>query len=122
MDAVPDYALTESVAGLWHLSEKEAGSFGKKYWIDAQATSKDSRIILRDGSILGEDSLTVCCAPTSLFINKRLIEVKPNPTLTTNPLCTLIECISCPTWDLEWAGNQLIITYCDGTRLKYLRR
>lgn len=118
---VPSDALAESVAGVWHLSEKEAGSFGKKYWEDAKATPKDHRIILGNGSVLDTDSLSVCCAPTSLLINKNLIEVKPNPSLTVNPLCALIECVSCPTWDLEWTGNQLIITYCDGTRLKYLR-
>jgi hypothetical protein len=118
----PSMVDTESVAGTWHLSEKEMGSFGKKYWIDAQGTSKDIRVILPDGSILDADSLMICCAPTSLLINKRLVELKPNPSLTVNPLCALMECVSCPTWDLEWAGNQLVITYCDGTRLKYLRR
>lgn len=114
-------SFMQSTTGTWRLTERETGPFGKKYWIDAQGTVKDNRILRADGYILDSDSLVVCCMPTSLLINKKTWDLVPNPSLVANPLCSLNGCVSCSAWELEWLGSQLIITYCDGTRLKYTR-
>lgn len=116
-----DSAL-ESIAGTWYLSEKETGSYGQKYWTDAQASQKDHRIILNDGSILDLDSLVVCCPPSALVINKSYVELAKNGQFAANPMCALVSCETCPSWELTWTGHTMVITYCNGTRLKYVKR
>lgn len=119
-DVSPDMYM-DSVSGQWNLFQQEKGTYGKKYWENVQATSKDHLIILDKGNIVGLDSMAICCAPNFLQINKTLVEIKANPQVTLNPQCALVQCASCSTWDLELVKNTLIITYCDGTRLKYIR-
>ncbi len=118
---VPVNDYMHSISGQWNLSQREKGTYGKKYWEDARATSKDHLIFLESGTIVDLDSLPVCCQPNYLQINKVTIEIKPSPQVAPNPVCALVQCIGCTTWDLEWAKNMLIITYCDGTRLKYIK-
>lgn len=111
-----------SIAGTWRLAEIEKGSFGQKYWEAANASSSDNIIFLQDGAILDSDSLLLCCSPTSLLINNQLLEIKPDKSLAANPICAFVNCVSCPTWEVQWKNDELIISYCDGTREKYKRR
>lgn len=113
---------TDSIAGVWKLIEKEEGTYGKKYWMTVAAKPSDTRIFRSDGVILTADSLEVCCRPKELLINGKLIEVKALDSIAPNPTCALIECVACPTWEIEYRGRELIITYCDGLRLKYQRQ
>jgi hypothetical protein len=121
-DAPQADALYGSVAGTWHLSEKEAGSYGQKYWVNANGTAKDIRVILQDGTILTTDSLQVCCAPKSYYINGYLRDLPEPDSKLVNPACAVIQCEYCSVWDMDLRADQLIITYCKGEKLKYVRR
>ena len=110
-----------SIAGTWGLKEVEKGSFGQKYWT-ASVGQTDHKIIFRqDGAVLDADSLGMCCAPTSLLINGKLLDIKPVTPVKINPLCSLVNCVTCPQWELEWKKNEIIILYCNGSREKYVR-
>ena len=110
-----------SVSGTWRLIEIEKGSFGQKFW-EATGNKPAKNLIFReDGAILDSDSLAVCCGPTSLLINGQFFEIKPQQTVVVNPICAVVNCTSCPTWEITWNGNQMIITYCDGSREKYTK-
>ena len=113
---------TVVIAGTWRLIETEKGGFGQKFWETTSAKTSDSRIIRNDGVILDSDSLQVCCAPNSLLINGQFFKIPTDSTIRKNPLCAVIQCLGCDTWEIEWKKNdQLIITYCDGARFKYAR-
>jgi len=109
------------VSGTWRLIEIEKGSFGQKFWEASTIKPAKNLIFRQDGAILDSDSLAVCCGPTSLLINSQFFEIKPQQTVVVNPICAVVNCTSCPTWEITWNGNQMIITYCDGSREKYTR-
>lgn len=110
-----------SITGTWRLIQIEKGGFGQKYWESAVSTSADYLIFRADGVVLDADSLAKCCGPTSFLINNQLFEIKPSQAVTVNPLCAVVNCASCPTWEIQWKQNELIISYCDGSREKYAR-
>ena len=114
-------AALNSVAGTWRLIEIEKGGFGQKYWEATVANTGKDLIFREDGVILDSKSQSICCGPTSLLINGVFFEIKPSLTVTANPLCAVVNCVSCPTWEVEWRQNELIISYCDGTREKYTK-
>lgn len=114
--------LSDSWGGVWHLSEIETGPYGKKYWVNANGTAKDIRILLNDGTMLTADSLQVCCAPKSYLVNGQSLSLPEPAAKYVNPACAIINCEYCAVWDMELRNNQLIITYCKGERLKYVRR
>ncbi|WP_221393325.1 hypothetical protein [Dyadobacter sp. NIV53] len=114
-------ASFSSVAGTWRLIEIEKGGFGQKIWEVAAVNSAKNLVFREDGAILDSRNLSVCCGPTSLLINGDFFEIKPALAIAVNPLCAVVNCTSCPTWEIEWNKNQLIISYCDGTREKYAR-
>lgn len=110
-----------SITGTWRLAEIEKGTFGQKYWEAANSQPSDNLIFTSNGAVLDSDSLKRCCSPTSLLINGQLFNVQPNATLAPNPVCAVINCVSCPTWEIEWKNDEIIIAYCDGSREKYTR-
>ena len=120
-DSLEAQANFETLSGTWSLKEVENGSYGQKYWT-AFAGQPSRKIIFRaDGAVLSSDSLLICCAPTSLLVNKQLLEIKPATSPPVNPLCALVNCAPCPQWEIEWKRNEIIILYCSGEREKYVR-
>ena len=119
LDAQPNF---DSISGIWVLKEVETGSYGQKYWTAFAGQTSRKFIFRGDGAVLGADSLLICCAPTSLLVNKQLLEIKPATAPPVNPLCALVNCAPCPQWDIEWKRNELIILYCNGEREKYVRQ
>lgn len=115
-------SLNSASTGAWHLSEIETGPYGKKYWVNANGTAKDIRILLNDGTMLTADSLQVCCAPKSYYLNGHLWNLPEPAAKYVNAACAVINCEYCAVWDMELRSDQLIITYCKGERLKYVRR
>jgi hypothetical protein len=113
---------TASMAGTWRLIETEKGGYGQKFWEATAAKPSDTRIIRQDGVILDSDSLQVCCSPNSLLINGHFFKLPADSTIQKNPVCAVTPCLVCDTWEIERRKkDQIIITYCDGVRMKYVR-
>lgn len=114
-------AAFQSVAGTWHSVEIERSSLdNKSVWGPIASEKSDTLIFRTDGVVLNADSTPRCCAPPTLIINGQLLDVKPQTALPNNPLCEL-NCITCPTWEISWNDDQMIISTCASPRIKYVR-
>jgi hypothetical protein len=121
IDAV-NAADFRTIDGAWHLIEIEITSLdNKNKWESVSSTKSDTLIFRGDGVILNPDGTTACCSPTSLTINGQLLDVKPQAALPPNPLCTLVNCVNCPTWVISLSDDQMIVTSCNNPRKKYIR-
>ncbi|MCF2488496.1 hypothetical protein [Dyadobacter sp. CY347] len=112
-----------SVQGKWILTavEKNAIDGTKNVWEAIVPGKADTLIFRSDGVILDTDGKPRCCAPGTLIINGNVMPVKPQVALPPNPLCAVVNCISCPSWEIELSGSEMIVTPCNNQRLKYVR-
>lgn len=116
-----DYAITP-ITGSWRLIEVEKGlATGQTSWAPVAAGQSDTLSFRYDGVVLDGGGEPICCGPNTLIINGVVRPVKPQQPLAPNPACALINCVGCTTWELQFAGNELIITSCNGQRMKYVR-
>jgi len=120
-DAGPQISDAAPVEGKWLLIETEQIVNGKKVWIPANTLTPTYIYFRYDGVILNEDRKSACCAPKFLSINNNLIEIKPQETIAYVSDCTLVLCGSCPVWDIEMTGNEMIIAQCQVPRNKYVK-
>jgi hypothetical protein len=112
-----------NIAGQWQLEAYETTQNGKKTWSPAEPTQPQLLTFRADGVILDNSGLPLCCSPTSLKINGALFEVKPALPLEPNPLCALVNCAFCATWEIQQQGNEIIIEGCNtSTRTKYVKK
>ncbi|GGM80906.1 hypothetical protein GCM10010967_10910 [Dyadobacter beijingensis] len=117
----PNAAFT-TVSGLWHSIEIERSSLdNKSSWEPIAATQSDSLIFRSDGVVLNANGTPRCCAPATMIINGALLDVKPLTALPSNPQCELLNCITCPTWEVSLSDDQLILNTCNSPRVKYVR-
>jgi len=117
-----NYGAVSSITGSWKLAETEKITIDNQTVWEAVPSTQSFIIIFRnDGVILNEDEKPLCCAPTSLIINDQLLEIKPQSPIPANKDCELVNCINCPTWEIELIGNQMIIKACNKARMKYVR-
>lgn len=120
-DLYPALAFT-SVSGIWHSIEIERSSLdNKSTWEPIAASKSDSLIFRADGVVLNANGTPRCCAPATMIINGTLLDVKPQIALPNNPQCELLNCITCPTWEISLSDDQLIIGTCNSARVKYVR-
>ncbi len=120
-DLSPNYAFS-AVSGIWHSVEVERSSLdNKSTWEPIDAAKSDSLIFRTDGVVLNADGTPRCCAPATMIINGTLLDVKPQTALPNNPQCELLNCITCPTWEISISDDQLIIATCNSPRMKYVR-
>lgn len=120
-DLSPNYAFS-TVSGIWHSVEVERSSLdNKSTWEPIEAAKSDSLIFRIDGVVLNADGTPRCCAPATMIINGNLLDVKPQTALPNNPQCELLNCITCPTWEISLSDDQLIIGTCNSPRTKYVR-
>lgn len=111
-----------TVSGQWYSIEAERSSLdNKSVWEAIPATQTDTLIFRGDGVILNADGKPRCCAPSTLTINGRLLDVKPQTALPGNPECALLNCVTCPTWEISWNDDQMIISTCNSPRVKYVK-
>ncbi|WP_229214307.1 hypothetical protein [Dyadobacter flavalbus] len=111
-----------SFAGSWKLTEKEKVTIDdQKIWEPVSASQQYTMILRYDGVILNADGKPACCPPTSLIINDHLLDIKPQSPIPTNEACELVNCINCLTWEIEFTGNQMIVTACNSPRMKFVR-
>lgn len=108
--------------GKWKLAETEKITIDhQKLWEPVSGAQSYTMILRNDGVILNADGKPACCAPTSLIINDQLMQIKPQSPIPTNEACELVNCINCPTWEIELTGNQMIVTACNSPRMKFVR-
>ena len=120
-DMSPNLAFT-TVSGPWHSIEIERSSLDNKSTWEPIAASKSDTLIFRgDGVVLNANGTPRCCAPATMIINGNLLDVKPQTALPNNPQCELLNCITCPTWEVSLSDDQLIIGTCNSPRVKYVR-
>ncbi|MHA4742158.1 hypothetical protein [Dyadobacter sp. MSC1_007] len=120
-DVYPQASFS-TISGKWHSIEMERSSLdNKSVWEPIAAAQSDTIVFRGDGVILNADGSPACCAPTSLIINGQLIDIRPQSGLPVNPLCATVNCVNCPTWEVSWNDDQLIITTCNAPRVKYVR-
>jgi hypothetical protein len=113
--------LIKPLVGKWLLKQTELTVNGKKVWQPAPASQPVYLLFRSDGIILNADGKASCCGPKELKINGGLYEIKPQTTVVYSLDCTAVDCFACPTFDIEYAGNEMIISSCFDTRIKYVR-
>ena len=112
----------KSIAGPWHSIEVERFSLdNKSTWEPIPANQTDTLIFRADGVVLNTDGRPRCCAPGTLIINGQLLDVKPQTALPSNPECELLNCITCPSWEISWNDDQLIVGSCNSARTRFVR-
>lgn len=115
-------ATFSTMSGQWHSIEKERSSLdNKSNWESIPAAQSDTIVFRGDGVILNVDGSPACCAPTSLIVNGQLLDIRPQSGLPVNPVCASITCVNCPTWEISWTDDQMIVTTCNAPRVKYIR-
>ncbi|TLV01198.1 hypothetical protein [Dyadobacter luticola] len=122
MDSAYDAANIQTIAGPWRLVEVEKTSLAnQRFWEKVPANQSDTLVFRSDGVILNGDGTPRCCAPNSLLINGAIMEIKPQSAIPANPICFYVSCVNCPTWELTWTDDTLIISSCLSGRTKYVR-
>lgn len=121
-DAVPQNLSTQSLPGKWLLTETEQTINGKQVWQAANIARPEYIIFRSDGVILNEKEEANCCSPTVLNINNKKFEIIPQQPVNYTEDCSQIFCGSCPVWDIEMKGNEMIISKCQTPRSRYVRK
>ena len=116
-------ASFQTIQGKWYLTaiEKNAIDGRTNFWEPIDPAKADTLIFRSDGVILETDGKPACCAPGTLIINGSVKAVKPETALPANPLCTLVNCGNCPSWDIQMSDREMIIKPCNNPKLKYVR-
>lgn len=122
-DSSPMQSMTfQTMSGAWRSAEVEKSSLGNgSTWEPIAAAQSDTLVFRSDGVILNANGKPRCCAPNTLTVNGRLYDVKPTSALPANADCELVNCVTCPTWEISWEGNQMIIGTCNSPKTKYVR-
>jgi hypothetical protein len=117
-DKADPLAKLEEIAGRWKVTETEDLQNGKKVW---QKTNNTWFINFReDGIVVDNNGNLVCCPPNQLTINGVTIQLPPATDLTS-PSCSSVRCSGCMNWEIEQRGNEIIVSVCNSSRVKYVR-
>lgn len=111
----------ESIVGKWRLVEKEVEINGQKTWQKAPDQLSYTFSINSVGVVLDNTGLPACCGPKSYKLNGVVIDIEPAAELPVNPVCATVNCAPCDVWDMDQTGNELIVSYCELERAKYIR-
>ncbi|MCE7066813.1 hypothetical protein [Dyadobacter sp. CY326] len=122
MSAMTAYAF-ETIQGKWYLTAVEKNSIDgtKNIWEQVAAGKADTLVFRADGVVLDASGKPACCVPGAFIINGNLMEVRPQTAVPANPLCASVNCVNCPSWDIQLNGNEMIMTQCNKPRLKFIR-
>lgn len=112
----------ESIVGKWQLIEKEMEVNGQKIWQKVTDGLPYTFSINPVGIVLDNSGLPACCGPKSLMLNGIAIETESDANLPVNPICATVNCAPCDVWDMKQTGNELIISYCELERAKYIKK
>lgn len=114
----------KKIVGRWRLDAVEKTVNGQKVWEKVSFDSPSYLVFRFDGVILDEKGFPWCCSPNTLVVNGTPFKIKPQDKVPTNPQCALINCYSCPSWNLEQKENELVLaSECEfqNYRSRYLR-
>ena len=115
-------AALQSIFGKWLMTETEQVVNGKLVWAKATTLTPVYLSFSPEGVPLDSDGLAFCCGPDELYVNGSNLKIDPKARLPyLNEACSKVNCISCPTMDIEQSGNEIIVSYCQGARIKYVR-
>lgn len=99
----------KEIVGKWRLEATEKTVNGQKVWEKVSDDSPSYLTFRFDGVPLDGKGLPLCCAPDSLVVNGTPFKIKPLAKVPANPSCATVYCFSCPSWNLEQKGNELIL-------------
>ncbi|MBB3837414.1 hypothetical protein FHS57_001408 [Runella defluvii] len=123
----PKTVVPETIAplvGKWRLEAYESTVNGKKEWTltSINASTANYILIREDGVLLTGNGQELCCAPAALIVNGKRFEIVPKSAIPNNPMCALVDCIGCATWDIEWSEDTFILNLCvSSSRSRYVR-
>ncbi|GLU51948.1 hypothetical protein [Dyadobacter frigoris] len=120
-DSATPQSLVTSLSGKWLMTETEVTVNGKKVWQVVNTLTPVYLIFRSDGVMLDGDGKASCCGPNALSINGNFFKIEPQSEVTYSLDCAAVDCLACPVLDIEYSGNQMIITYCIGGRVKYIK-
>ena len=114
----------KEIVGRWRLDAMEKTVNGQKVWEKVTSDPPSYLTFRFDGLLMDEKGLPWCCSPNTLVVNGTPFKIKPQDKVPTNPQCALINCYSCPSWNLEQKENELVLaSECEfqNYRSRYLR-
>jgi hypothetical protein len=115
-------AISDNLAGSWMLVGQETTVDGKKVWGPVPTAQKNVFTIRYDGVLLDDAGLPFCCGPSSFLINGVPFQIVPREKVPENPTCAFVSCAACPTWEIEYQPNEIIVSYCGAiARAKFTR-
>ncbi|WP_159470633.1 hypothetical protein [Dyadobacter sp. 3J3] len=118
IDTQPD-EIMKPLVGRWNLKETEQIVNGEKVWVPFAGSEAVYTNFRFDGIELDENGKASCCAPKIYNINNTIFEVTPRVAVAYDYDCTLVDCMPCPSYDIEVNGNQMMISRCSLARSKY---
>lgn len=121
IDTQPD-EIMKPLVGKWYLAETEQMVNGEKVWVPFTALKAVYLNFRFDGLMLDENSKASCCAPQIYNINNTIFEVRRRAAVSYVADCSTLYCdFFCYTYDIEVAGNEMIISSCNSLKSKYFR-
>ena len=110
----------QPLVGKWRVTAIERAD--KKEWEYVTQSGQHQFEIRYDGVVLDSKGLSTCCGPLYLTINGKKFSIVPKETVPDNPICALINCVYCETWNMDLQDNVLTISYCNGlARVRYVK-
>lgn len=119
VDAQPD-EIIKPIVGEWLLTETEQVVNGKKVWQPAKTMNLEYLVFRSDGVMFDKDGYANCCAPQKLSINGNSYTIQPE-TKVLYEKCVNVSCVYCEVLNIDYSGDQMILTYCFGARVKYIK-
>jgi hypothetical protein len=114
-------SLIGPLVGKWMVKETELIVNGKKVWQPASASLPVYVTIHSDGIILDADGNVDCCGSNELNINGSSFKIDPKSRIPFSGNCIGVSCVICPAQDIDHSGNEMIISYCMGPRVRYVK-
>lgn len=122
-DSIAAQSVVQSLAGKWLMTETEQIVGGKFVWQPVTTLTPVYIILSPEGILLDADGKASCCGPNELNINGSNFKIDPVVKQSYyNADCATVFCYSCPTMDIEQSGNEMIISYCQSGRVKYVKK
>ncbi|TDE14501.1 hypothetical protein [Dyadobacter psychrotolerans] len=112
-------AGVEPIVGSWRLAAVEKIADGKSSWENVQNPDGNDLNFRYDGVIVDSQGRGICCGPGSLVINGNNFTIKPKTELDYGH-CAAVNCVYCPTWEIEVKDNELTVSTCGQGKRKYV--
>lgn len=112
--------IINPIVGQWLLTEAEQVVNGKKVWQPVTPTNPQYLVFRSDGVMFDKNGIANCCGPKELSINGASFRIKPK-TKVNYDHCASANCANCTFMDIDYSGNQMIITNCNPVRFKYIK-